>query len=270
MKKSSFNTNVEKMRRLTNSLEQKGDTEQLRYIRDGLYHVGGVGSPKKTTLKDLVRKLIYRKKSQQPQQPQQQQQPQKPQQLQQTQKPQPLQRPRQPQKPTEENINNIVDEYTINDINEYHYGVNINKLVQLLTPYNIIEEDTYWENFYRLFEENMKNSYTYGDMNRYYTYYVFIRNYLKNTQYNSINNSLIYKIIKIYNNAKKKRLSDVVEKFFPLDIKYARKNFDINFNTIFYNDNTDITTIPTHERLENNEYYFYLETLLKIPKNDKV
>ena len=43
MKKSSFNTNVEKMRRITNSLEQKGDTEQLRYIRDGLYHVGGLG-----------------------------------------------------------------------------------------------------------------------------------------------------------------------------------------------------------------------------------
>ena len=42
MKKSSFNTNVEKMRRITNSLEQKGDMEQLRYIRDGLYHRGGV------------------------------------------------------------------------------------------------------------------------------------------------------------------------------------------------------------------------------------
>ena len=42
MKKSSFNTNVEKMRRITNSLEQKGDTVQLRYIRDGLYHVGGI------------------------------------------------------------------------------------------------------------------------------------------------------------------------------------------------------------------------------------
>ena len=41
MKKSSFNINVEKMRRITNSLEQKGGTEQLRYIRDGLYHVGG-------------------------------------------------------------------------------------------------------------------------------------------------------------------------------------------------------------------------------------
>ena len=41
MKRSSFNTNVEKMRHITNSLEQEGDTEQLRYIRDGLYHMGG-------------------------------------------------------------------------------------------------------------------------------------------------------------------------------------------------------------------------------------
>ena len=47
MKRSSFefNTNVEKMRRITNSLEQEGDTEQLRYIRDGLYHMGGYHHP---------------------------------------------------------------------------------------------------------------------------------------------------------------------------------------------------------------------------------
>jgi hypothetical protein len=58
MKKSSFNTintfntNVEKIRRITNSLEQKGDMEQLRYIRDGLYSiVGGAVSGGKVKVK---------------------------------------------------------------------------------------------------------------------------------------------------------------------------------------------------------------------------
>ena len=62
MKKSSFefNTNVEKMRRITNSLEQKGDTEQLRYIRDGLYHVGGLY---KNSLKDFAQRVIEKLES---------------------------------------------------------------------------------------------------------------------------------------------------------------------------------------------------------------
>jgi hypothetical protein len=41
MKKISFDKNIAILRQIINSLEEKRDMKQLRYIRDGLYHVGG-------------------------------------------------------------------------------------------------------------------------------------------------------------------------------------------------------------------------------------
>ena len=41
MEKISFDKNIAILRQIINSLEEKRDMKQLRYIRNGLYHVGG-------------------------------------------------------------------------------------------------------------------------------------------------------------------------------------------------------------------------------------
>lgn len=225
MNRSLFNTNVEKMRSITNSLEQKGNTEQLRYIRDGLYNVGGA----KERLIDKIKRLIMRKKIDMI-----------------------------VNKYTLGDKNeyhygvNIKKLFSLFEKYNPHANINedtYNKKYHKLYPddFNHQIKDRYYPYYVYISNYLKKNNITNIDIK-------LIKKIIK--IYNNSKKEYLFKAVKAIF-----PLKEPLDKSKKL---IENTDFRKKFNIFFYNTETpQYDSKPEHEFLENNEYYFYLEKIFE-------